>query len=218
MHYPGPSTEDLANVTALNRAFLDTVRRNARYAAVLDEVTPSLQGMCSALSDSQVERLAATPFLLLSLREHDADYWDSLFDAQRAETTGDLFASTPLRDGEEDRLVDAALGFLWTLASRNSYAARILSGATLSWCERLAECTLISLLTAAGGRDDMLIPRFADRDDVWQKLLGAGVSSERDVRRAAQLTVLQTMLTRDMSARSERLSAAACRLSGPRTR
>ena len=218
MQYPGPTADDLANVKALNRAFLDTLRNNARHSAVLDDVVPPLKSLCRALSDIHVDRLAAAPFLLFSVRERDADYWDALFDAQRDNRNGDLFEFPRTNDSDDGRLIDAALGFLWTLAVRNTYAARIVSGASLSWCERLADCTLMSLLTIAGRREDLLIPRFADREDIWSKLLGAGVSSERDVRRAAQLTVLQTMLTRDAVPGHERLSAAACRMPAPRTR
>ena len=218
MHYPGPSVADLANVKALNRAFLDTLRNKGRYSAVLDEAVPSLKSICVALTNSQVERLSATPFLLFSLRERDDEYWEAVFDPRPAVGTGDLFAFAQVRDGNALQLADAALGFLWMLAGRNTYAARLVSGATLSWCERLADSTLMSVLALAGQRDDLLVPRFPDREDIWHKLLGAGVSSERDVRRAAQLTVLQTMLTRDVSSKREQLNAAACRMSGPRAR
>lgn len=218
MHYPGPSVADLANVKALNRAFLDTLRTGGYDSAVLDEAAPSFRSICAALSDAQVERLSATPFLLFSLRERDADFWEPLFDPESRVGTGDLFAFAQVRDSNDARLADAALGFLWMTAGRNAYSARIVSGAPLSWCERLADSTLMSVLAFAGSRDDLLLPRFAGREDVWHKLLGAGVSSERDVRQAAQLTVLQTMLTQDMSPNRERLSAAACRMPGARIR
>jgi len=167
--------------------------------------------MIRGLTDLQIERLATTPFLLLSLRERDPDYWSFLgSDAPNAD-----LLSTTRKAGECGQLAAASLGFLWQLARRNPYAARLVSGATLNWCEQLAECTLFLVLQSTAARGDLLRPRRADDVEFWAKLLGPGLCSEQQVRGAAQLSALQLILTDDPAARYRSLRAAASRTPVP---
>jgi len=167
--------------------------------------------MIRGLTELQIERLATTPFLLLSLRERDPDYWSFLgSDAPSADLLG-----TKRPAGECGQLAAASLGFLWQLARRNPYAARLVSGATLNWCEQLADCTLFRILQRTAGRSDMLRPRRAADVEFWGKLLGPGLCSEQQVRGAAQLSALQSILTEDPAARHRSLRAAACRTPMP---
>lgn len=215
MQFAGLSGDDLGNVRALNRLFLNCLGSTPDDAEARDQPVALLHELIAALNEKQLERLASSPFLLLSLREQDGDYWDGLFTADR---NGELFAPRLAANDEYARLLVASLGFLWQLARRNAYAARVVSGASLYWCERLGELTLVSLLARAAHRADLLVPRFADDGDVWKKLLSAGVSAEAAVRSAAHLTAMQTMLTRTPPAAPNHLKAAACRMPTPRTR
>ena len=188
--YPGPDLDDYTNVLALNTAFL---------RATLD------------LKGPQCGRLATAPFLLFSLREHDSAWWD---DALAEGWQGDLVDDAGHSSAELLRLQSAALGFLWQLGRRNPYAVRIISGGTISWCERLTSLPLITLLNRAGTRGDLIQSRLTDVPGISARLLSDGTSPQPKVRRASHLAVLQTLLRRGDVDNYSRLPAAACKMSG----
>jgi hypothetical protein len=55
--------------------------------------------------------------------------------------------------------------------------------------------TCFELVTMARRRSDLLALRQAAGTDIWSKLLHDGVRAEREVRKSAQIAVLQTLLT-----------------------
>jgi hypothetical protein len=215
MHYQGPSSADLANVRALNSAFLALHCDGHRSERLRDDGLPELSELLRALNERQAQRLADAPFLLFTLREQDEALWSSILQDDDA-TNLELFS--PPRSQVEQGLLAAALGFLWRLAAQNPYGARLVSGAPVAWCERLAGCTLLQLLQRATHRADLLRPRFGDNRTIWSKLLGDGVSTRLDVRQAAQLTALQCLLTRPAPDVDPGLRAAACRMPRPPAR
>ena len=103
MEYPGLTPDDLANVRELNRLWLRLTRRD--------------------------ERLAAAPFLLFSISEHDAELWERLLAGGGQH---ELFADRLAGGGKLYGLQATALGFLWELSRRNPYVARIIGGAPLT--------------------------------------------------------------------------------------
>jgi hypothetical protein len=155
------------------------------------------------------------PFLLMSLAEDDEARWQSLFAEQK---TRDLLQCMQRRDEAASRLIAAGLGFLWQLAQRNPYAVRLVSGASLTWCEQLASCTLMDLFSRALEDQALLAPRLADKPDLWHKLLTVGVSNRRHLRRAARVAALQTLLTQGPMRTYRPLAAAACKMPAPRSR
>ena len=189
--FPGPSPDDYANVLALNTAFI--------------KATSELKG-------PQRGRLAAAPFLLFSLRENDSPWWAGVLADQRQ---GDLMAAAEHESPELSRIQTAAISFLWQLARRNPYAARIISGATISWCDMITSLPLVTLLNRIGGRGDLMVSRLDTPVALGKRLLGNGTSSRLKVRRSSQLTALHTLLTRSESDNYTQLSAAACSMSGP---
>lgn len=207
MDYEGPTADDLANVNALNGAFLRTSNGVEGAAG---------RGLSTLrLTDTQMQRLAAAPFLLFSLREHDSEYWQRVLvdDGQP-----DLLDRTRPPGDAIQELQVAGLGFLWQLSRRNPFAARIICGAPVVWCERLADVTLVSLLNRVAHREDLLVPRFAGEHFVWIRLLQSGVSPKRHLQLMSQQLALQAMLTRAQSARYDRVQAAACGLRTPAQR
>ena len=130
----------------------------------------------------------------------------------------DLLECVQVRDEAVSGLVAAGLGFLWQLAQRNPYAARLVSGASLNWCEQLSASTLMNLLSRALEDQALLAPRMAGEPDIWNRLLTAGVSNRRDTRHAARVSALQTLLTRRPLRHSRPLAAAACRMPPVKTR
>lgn len=196
MEYEGLTHDDLVNVRALNHAWL------ARFAP-RDMLPATPQGL---------ERLAGTPFLLFSFREDDPTWWARLLGDK---SHPDLFVTRA--DPEAQELHSAGLAFLWDLARRNPYAARIVSGASLRWCDQLASQTLVRVLACATV-DGLLAQRFATDSRILRRLFVHGSGSLRTARRSAQLAALQAMLTHGESARRGRLPEAACRMPTVATR
>lgn len=200
MHYPGPTTDDLANVHALNRHYLDAVRSPGGIGLTVPGVR--------RLTPAQCARLAATPFLLFSFRERDAELWRSVLG------DGPQLELVPAADPPSDKLRElcsAGLSFLWQLSRRNAYAARVVSGAPVSFCERLASSTLIDLLRRTAHRGDLLVPRYADQLAVWRQLLAGGVSATRQIQAMSHQSALQRLLTVAELAQHAKLPAAASR-------
>jgi len=206
MDYSGPEPADFANVTSLNHLFLSGLRRPARGRQLRREMTSRVRSSIRDLTDLQIKRLSVTPFMLMSLRERDVEYWQSLFVEGANE---DLFLSAAT-EPDTELLATAGIAFLWQLARRNPYAARLLCGATIRWCEELTDRTLLRLLQQTCRRNDLLQPRLAGSDEFWDKLLGPGLSSEAQVRSAAHLAALQSILTEDPVAQYRPIKAAAC--------
>jgi hypothetical protein len=214
MEFSGPQVAEFNNVQSLNLEFLNNLRNSPDAEAMQQAFSPTLRPMVAGLTDLQARRLAESPFLLLSLRERDDDYWSVLF---ADDPNRDLFAEGSA-NAHDSHLAAAALGFLWQLAQRNPYAVRLVSGATITWCERLSNCTLMSLLQRAADRADLLRPRYAAKLEFWRKLLGPGLSSEPGIRKAAHLAALQSMLTIDHVAQYHDVRAAACKTRHPALR
>jgi hypothetical protein len=211
MDFSGPEPADFRNVRSLNYEFLSCLRSPSAGIDLRRQMAAELGTIISSLTDRHVERLSATPFLLFSLRERDPDYWSFL---STDEPNRDLLSTVRSTD-ELGQLAAAGLGFLWQLAQRNPYAARLVSGATLSWCEQLADRTLFRVMQRMAGRPDLLRPRRVADAGFWLKLLGPGLSSDQDVRTAAQLSALQSILTEDSATRYRALPAAACSSAAP---
>ena len=215
MNYDGPDRTDLANVFMLNRAFIAWQRAKPPEAPGAGDLPAEARARFAALSGEQREHLARTPFLLMSFAEDDERRWQSLFAEQR---TRDLLRCVQARDETASTLIAAGLGFLWQLAQRNPYAVRLVSGASLAWCEQLAACTLMDLFARALDDKTLLAPRMAGDPDLWQKLLTAGVSNRRPLRRAARMAALQSVLTRGSARQYRPLAAAACKMPPTRIR
>ena len=195
MEYQGLIEDDIANVRALNRAWLRLAADGPEQAAFPDE--------------ARRQRLADAPFLLFTLREHEEPFWSTLLDGdpQRG-----LFTICP--SAEQRELQTACLAWLWELSRRNPYAARIVAGAPLKWCEQIAAYPLVRLLRSAADAD-LVRPRFPAESPMHRRLLLRAGSTLRAARAAAQITAMQAMLTMTGLARYDRLPAAACRLKGP---
>jgi hypothetical protein len=215
MEYQGPEPADLTNVCALNIAFLDWLRARAGTEAAAPSLTQEIGVALAGMSRRQLDRLARAPFLLMSFREYDESRWRALFAARPG---ADLFDALRTPDEETTKLITAGLGFLWQLSKRNPYAARLVSGANLNWCEQLATCTLVDLFARAVAEYALLEPRMMDNPDLWRKLLSAGVSAKKDVRMAARVSALQTVLTNSASGSYRQLAAAACNMPRAATR
>jgi hypothetical protein len=189
--YRGPGVDDYANVLALNTAFI--------------AATTNLKG-------PQRGRLAAAPFLLLSLRENESAWWE---EALTDRVQADFLAPAEQSDPELRRIQTAAMSFLWHLSRRNPYAVRSISGAPITWCDKIADLPLVTLLNRLRGRADLMKSRIESPAEGADRLLSHGTSSARQVRHASHLTVLQEMLTRNGQDKNVKLPAAACSMSRP---
>ena len=197
MDYEGLTPDDLANVRALNAAWLD--------------LTMEETGRIGRLTRRRRQRLAGTPFLLFSLRESDDKLWSRLLSNGRQPDL--LRRATESRDGRM-ALQATALAFLWELSRRNPFVARVVGCAPLNWCELIASMTLMQLQELVAG--ELLIgPRFDAGSPQYRRLMQRGGSALREARRFAQMAAMQTLLTQGEIAQYGRLAAAACRMAGP---
>ena len=206
MPFDGPTPVDYRNVCALNRAYLSLLQASRRARRGLLKLSSPQCRRMTSLTRHQVDRLSATPFLLLSLRERDDKLWAQILSDEREP---DLF-TRPVAD-DLDRLQSAALGFVWQIARQNPYTLRLICGATLHWCEQIAERTFFGLLAAVAPYPDLLELRRANDDELWSKLLGDGVCRETEVRTAAHVSALQTVLTRPATSEPQTWAVAACK-------
>ena len=126
MQYHGPDAADLANVFVLNDAFIAWQRTRPLEESRERGLAPEVRAKLGELNGEQRERLARTPFLLMSLAEDDEARWQSLF---AAHGTRELLQCLQVRDEAASGLVAAGLGFLWQLAQRVPYATRLVRAA-----------------------------------------------------------------------------------------
>ncbi len=210
MDFQGPTLADYENVRSLNFAFLELLQNGNECDQYVEGLPPQLARRLRRLSHREIGRLAATPFLLFSFRERDDGFWQKILNDDR---TRDLFALPVKGTDEVGRLVSAGLGFVWQLAHRNPFAARLLCGASTHWCEQITERTIFHILAVAGRRSDLLVLRAQHDTDIWQKLLDNGLSNETETRHAAHISALQSVLTRQ--AATPAWSAAACASRNP---
>lgn len=214
MDFPGPEPADIAHVTALNHEFIHFAvsADGSRLRGMLPD--PLAARLCRLEAPAR-ERIARTPFLLGSIDEAGADRWDRLLDVPGPSDLVDRLDGPP--PGEQ-RLVGAMLGFLGDLARRNPYAARVVSGAPLAWCESVALLSPIERVDIAAAGTGLLAFRYARNSRFWQRLLSAGASDEEAVRRAARIWALQAVLTRGERVTAACLPAAACAMVPPARR
>jgi len=177
--------------------------------------TGSIIEKLTALSARKSTWLSQCPFLVYSLPDAADRRWARLFsdDAQP-----DLFDANNLSPAGGGGLAPATLGFIWELAKRNPYAARLVSGASLDWCERLADSSPVRVFRFATDEAGLLSPRLSTHNEFWSKLLGAGTSKDKEIRQAAQMTALQIVLTTPGAEHYQRLPAAACLMPAPARR
>lgn len=211
MQYPGPAPVDFAEVVALNRAFLALITADPNAAQYLRGLDSALADRLRNLTPARCDRLASAPFLLFSVGENEAALWS---DGEASNPAPDLVACSQRLDAPA-RLLAAALGFVWQLARGNPHSLRLLTGAGLHWCERIAALPLVAVVERAGQRPDLLRLRAAAHANVWQKLLNDGVRQRETLRVAAQLSAMHMMLTGLSTASTERWASAACRNRAP---
>ena len=188
MFYDGPTQQDYVNIKAINREFIKQLRdKPDRFD--LDKLQAA---RLQALGRQQLERLASTPFLLLSLQENNEIAWSAVCNA---DPNTDLFENGGALDHGLSNLLATTAGFLWQLAQQNPHTVRLICGASPGWCEMITAMTYFELVTSIRNRADLLVIRQAPKTDIWAKLLVDGVRAERNVRSAAHIAALQMLLT-----------------------
>ena len=198
MRYEGITSDDLVNVHALNTAWLGL----AEDAGI------------RAMSQARRNRLAAVPFLLFTFRESDDGFWQQLVE-HRPQL--DLLKEAPDGTAEVRRLQNSGLAFMWDLARRNPYVARVISGAPLQWCDRISAVTIAELLERAA-HHSLIGSRFANNSTMYGQLVSRGTSATTSARRFSQIAALQSLLMSGASRDDARLPAAACRMRPPARR
>lgn len=203
MFYDCPTQLDYVNIHALNREFVKLLRDQPDQFGQDKLQTTRL----SALGRLELERLASTPFLLLSIQEQNVAAWQAICSA---DPNTDLFESGGPHDPAAANLLAATAGFLWQLAQQNPYTVRLICGASPAWCEMITAMTYFQLVTSIQHCSDLLIMRQAPNTDIWSKLLVDGVHADRHVRSAAHIAALQMLLTAYPGQAATQWPVAAC--------
>ena len=206
----GPERADFANVRALNREFVRILITDPGPLG-LDE---ALRRRVRTLGRRQREWLSSVPFLLFSIYEDDQDRWQRML---ADEPQPDLFTGRA-EQGAVQELAAAAAGFLWQLSRQNAHAARMVSGASVWWCARIAAATYFELLSRVRRQRQPITARQAAGANIWERLLGPGISSESDIRGAAHIAALQTVLTTGTQSTADNWAVAACSAETPQLR
>lgn len=207
MPYRGPQVVDLNEISALNLVFIRLLADASEASTLLTAMPSDVAERLGSLSNRERASVAAVPFLVFSLRERDDDYWEQLC----AEAVNlDLLADSAAVSAGRARFVSAALGFMWQMSRRNPYTLRLISGASLHWCERLAEQPLMTVIQRASNRDDILTLRAGDDHGLWSRLTSTAAVDKR-LRAAVQLSALQSLLFHPGSSADPGWRSAACR-------
>lgn len=208
MEYQALTGSDLANIAALNEEYLLIQSRRPGAGETAKAI--------AALRPAQRSWLARTPLLLFSIRERDLERWAQLDDVIR---NPDLFVRQCGIERQLAQVAAAAAAFAWQLAHRNPYPLRLLFDASSDWIALIAAARFLDVVKFAQASPSLLALREIDDPAFWPRLLGAGVSRERDVRRAARLSALQSMYARPRNGeRGGSWPAAACAVPKPRLR
>ena len=180
MEFEGLTRDDLANVEALNRAWLRCRGGGDIFAGNLNV--------------SLRDRVATAPFLLFSFRERDDELWSRLLEKRPQR---DLLDEPSESTDELHAVQVAGLSFVWMLARRNPYAARIVSIASSHWCEIMTSATLMRILECTSNRK-LIEPRLETASMLHRGFVQVGA--------------LQSLLTTSQQAYDDRIRAAACRV------
>lgn len=208
MYYEALTPSDLANTTALNEEFLRIAAAGPGLGA--------LEKAIAALTPVQRSWLARTPILLYSIRERDLDRWAHLDKLHRSP---DLFGRNSKAEQPVVQFTAVAAAFAWQLAQTKPYQLRLLFNASADWINLIASARYLDVVEFARASPELLSLREQHDRAFWERLLGAGVSAEPEVRRAARLSALQYMYTRPSTVDQDNSwPVAACAAVKPRLR
>lgn len=208
MYYKALTPSDIVNITALNEEFLRITSRKPGQGVPETAI--------AALAPVQRSWLARTPLLLFSIHERDLERWALLDKAPR---NPDLFGHSGAADQQFAQFSAAVAAFAWQLAQSKPYPLRLLFNASAEWIDMIASARFLDVVEFARANPNLLSLRQRDDRLFWDRLLGAGVSREREVRRAARLSALQSLHTRPRTGEQDKSwPVAACAAVKPRLR
>ena len=203
MRYTSPWVADFENVTALNQYFVEFAARRPRPPTVSEPV----HGALAALSGTERGRLSRQPFLLFTLGDYDPGLWRQCSAGPQC----DLLRDTALMSVAESRLVTSTLSLLWILARDNRYCARLVAGAPDEWFSLVAGKPVVELLDFAAGFEHLVIPRLANEQAFWRRLIAGCRLPARKSREATRFAAFHRVLSHIGADGSRHLAAAACR-------
>lgn len=210
MRYTSPGAADFENVTALNLCFLEFAAARPRPPTVSEPLHLTL----GTLSEAERGRLARLPFLLFTLGAYDPGLWQQSPASPQRDLLRDA-APMPVREWQ---LVTSALALLWVLARDNRYCARLVAGAADDWFSLVAAKPVVELLEFAASFDHLVVPRLANEQAFWRRLIAGCRLPLRKSREATRFAAFQRVLTEPGNDGSIRLAVAACRRTGASTR
>ena len=172
----------LHDLAELNRQFVALVLSRGR-TSMLD---PCLAAQLGALSDPQLDRLAACPYSLFDAHFGDAERWLGVARA----SVGSQWRETGATDGRAAFLL-AVLLFARQLADGYPDLARLLLGMHNDVAEALGALSLPALAAVAFEQPDWLQARLARHAHFWPDLIDFVREGTRERRLAARTLGVQ---------------------------
>jgi hypothetical protein len=129
--------------------------------------------IAAGVAQLNVERrraFAQNPFSLFDAKFGDGAFWTQLTGAVREPT---VCAIDSQGGSGMNGFNQLALFYAWHLARSDALAARILLGMSKRTQAIFAQLSLPYLQQLARAEPQLIVPRWSDRDTVWQILLGA---------------------------------------------
>jgi hypothetical protein len=170
--------ETLAALAAVNEQCLALM---CEQAAALtpgegQRLWAELRPMWCELDAGSRRRAAECPCLLVDCGFSDSTRWGSTQAREVRDEERTLAAFfTVAHTSDVARVV---LAYAWHLVSSQPAAARLLIGVSVHCAQRIAACPLPWMMELAQIRPHWLQPRWADRPQVWRRLLLAARSSD----------------------------------------
>jgi hypothetical protein len=195
--------ETLAALAAINEQCLTLMCEQAAALAPGEghRLWGELHSLWCGLDAAARGRAAECPCLLIDCGFLDAARWGSahvseVHDQER--TVAGFF--TVAHTSEVARVV---LAYAWHLVRSQPAAARLLLGVSAHCAQRIAACPLPRMMELAQIRAHWLQPRWADRPQVWRRLLLAASSSDPAALEEIRLRALP-LLAADVRAQARR--------------
>lgn len=182
----------LDHVVAINQRLLQALAEAARHGGSSGHASPLVGALAAEwrqLTPAAVERLAASPFLLLDGGFANPGFWQPAGSSAVQELAGRYGPGARLAP----ELVRSTLVTAWHFARANPLAARVMLGMSSSCASLLAAWRLTDIESIVDRQPPWVRPRWEEQPAVWCDLLQAsGDGLERRLR-AVQMRGVQLM-------------------------
>jgi hypothetical protein len=157
-------------VHEVNRQLLEVLSEEGPASNPSLPLAGELRDVLCAMSPMTRQRVARCPLLLLDAGFSDVGRWSSAA-AEILESSDLLLYDGDRPDGAAIRLAHITFICAWSIARGDPNAARLMLGMSLRCASVISNLSLQGLRQIADRYWFWIVPRRADRPDVWRRLL-----------------------------------------------